>query len=1095
MGKLSVDISLDVSKLQADTQLAISKFNKVTKSVDGVGVAIRGLESDLRTSARNMSNALNIEVDTKNAENSLRNVSRETNKTTQQLAQLNSVANRASNTLSNAFSSINGTFTGLYASAMKLKDIFSVVFGEGLTTAMDIETNQVGMSGILSSMTTLNGEALKWNDAMGISKGIIKDLNVEAARTAATSTELISTFRALLGPGLGAGMTIEQIKTFTTTGVNAVKSLGLNGTQLVQELRDLVQGGIRPASSTLATALGLKDADITAARNSAEGLYAFLMRRLEGFKNSADATGGTLRGMLDQVKEAWSLSMANALDPFINAVKKQLEELKSVLFATDFTINPKFVKSLEELSKWLADVFNGLINVGKAFYSWAQYSPTVSTFIQLIKVLGKHIDVIIPLFIGLKVSNTIITSWLNFATTSKEACQEACKGMDNVRVKGMSTSAKTVLALQAIGGVCTVAGMAFHSLSEQAGDAWDKVGTGAMVFGELASAVPILTSAFQSIRNMLALVTTEAVATWAAIAGPLVAVGSVIYAGMTQYRNAQQGKFKEMYDFANNGEDSDVDYDAFRDDTAVALKYKGIKDITQRTSTFSNDPTSPDFQNNVPTQSRKVGKSGIQVKSWDANAVGDNQGGRKSKASSVDEHTKSLQKLKEEYDDYFTTLQKLKEFGVESYDEAKASSIKKLIKLQNQLKLAESGGEEYKNIAEVLKTKINNAMSNIKTDIVKDKIRKLKEDLFTGWNPKLLSDRIFGSQEELDEKMQLVRSKLSTLYSSIGELQKDGANDESLTDFTQNGLLKILGISEDKLKDELANKNQTLIQFLQGLLGLTPQQEGGATISEGVGDPNNVSTENSNKGLQKQADLMENTTVKAYAYSEALKQVTSSMQSGFSNAIGSWLDGTQSLGDAMKEMVSNITKTIAKLVVQWGIIFALACLSGEPHWAAKVATVWTFGSPTDIANGLSGNDWNVGGAATGGLITGAGTGTSDSIPTMLSNGEYVVKASSVRRLGVGYLNAINNGHVPSGRLPRMNYASGGLVGDTIGSDVGTYGGQASQVSISFNPVFQSLDPQANMSAFEEMFPEFESRIINTLRTNASARETIKSIAR
>lgn len=101
---------------------------------------------------------------------------------------------------------------------------------------------------------------------MRISNGILKDLNDAALRTAATSEDLIEAFRALLGPGLEAGMTIDQLKEFTTVGVNAVKSLGLPRNQIVQELRDMVQGGIRPQSSTLATSLGLTDADIKEAK-------------------------------------------------------------------------------------------------------------------------------------------------------------------------------------------------------------------------------------------------------------------------------------------------------------------------------------------------------------------------------------------------------------------------------------------------------------------------------------------------------------------------------------------------------------------------------------------------------------------------------------------------------------------------------------------------------------------------------------------------------------------------------------------------------------------------------------------------------------
>ena len=51
--------------------------------------------------------------------------------------------------------------------------------------------------------------------------------------------------------------------------------------------------------------------------------------------------------------------------------------------------------------------------------------------------------------------------------------------------------------------------------------------------------------------------------------------------------------------------------------------------------------------------------------------------------------------------------------------------------------------------------------------------------------------------------------------------------------------------------------------------------------------------------------------------------------------------------------------------------------------------------------------------AAGGFVSGPGTGTSDSIPAMLSNGEYVVKASAVGAYGVDFLNALNQQKVGS----------------------------------------------------------------------------------
>lgn len=62
--------------------------------------------------------------------------------------------------------------------------------------------------------------------------------------------------------------------------------------------------------------------------------------------------------------------------------------------------------------------------------------------------------------------------------------------------------------------------------------------------------------------------------------------------------------------------------------------------------------------------------------------------------------------------------------------------------------------------------------------------------------------------------------------------------------------------------------------------------------------------------------------------------------------------------------------------------------------------------------------------AAGGYISGPGTGISDSIPAWLSNGEYVIKAASVRKLGLARLDHMN----ATGNVPR--FASGGYVGPT-----------------------------------------------------------------
>ncbi|MCL4778919.1 MAG: phage tail protein [Gammaproteobacteria bacterium] len=66
--------------------------------------------------------------------------------------------------------------------------------------------------------------------------------------------------------------------------------------------------------------------------------------------------------------------------------------------------------------------------------------------------------------------------------------------------------------------------------------------------------------------------------------------------------------------------------------------------------------------------------------------------------------------------------------------------------------------------------------------------------------------------------------------------------------------------------------------------------------------------------------------------------------------------------------------------------------------------------------------------AAGGLVSGAGTATSDSIPARLSAGEYVVRAAAVRQVGVAFLDSLNGLSIgPRFKGGELAFAVGGLV--------------------------------------------------------------------
>lgn len=157
----------------------------------------------------------------------------------------------------------------------------------------------------------------------------------------------------------------------------------------------------------------------------------------------------------------------------------------------------------------------------------------------------------------------------------------------------------------------------------------------------------------------------------------------------------------------------------------------------------------------------------------------------------------------------------------------------------------------------------------------------------------------------------------------------------------------------------------------------------------------------------------------------SMQQYGNSLAKDFASGIFDWITGTKSFGDVMRSVLESL---IQKLIQAAMYALIIASVTGGSF---KANFFKAFGN----------------GFATGGSVDGPGTGTSDSIPAMLSNGEYVLNAQAVDRLGVPFLNGLNTGRL-------RGFASGGLVGSggVVGykAERGSNGGQVQSVNLSMH---------------------------------------------
>lgn len=305
-----------------------------------------------------------------------------------------------------------------------IKDVAASIVMPGFEFVKDMETAKLGMAGTLASMGQINGEAIDFNTALGISSSMMQKLNGDAIRTAASTKDLVTTFQGILALGLGAGLNLEQIREFTTTGVNAAKAMGLNSTQFVQELRDLLQGGITASSSTIASAMGLTDADIKAAKDSAEGLFTFLMKRMEGFKYSAEAYPETFSGMFSMIEEyatQASAKITEAFGPEIKVAAQEIAEMFGEVNETtgEFEVNPAildFIAALQEVYFWVLEIIDGIID----FYTVLAEVVPIEDLIGILEDLIATVGHILRMVWNMRKAWELFTDQLMFTEPIKK---------------------------------------------------------------------------------------------------------------------------------------------------------------------------------------------------------------------------------------------------------------------------------------------------------------------------------------------------------------------------------------------------------------------------------------------------------------------------------------------------------------------------------------------------------------------------------------------------------------------------------------------------------------------------------------------------
>jgi len=291
-------------------------------------------------------------------------------------------------------------FAQLIGSAVKEMSRFNSV----------LEQTKIGFASLLASageMVDSNGKlvtgAEEYIAALNMAEDIQSKIRISALGTVATYEDLLGAFQSGIGPGLSAGLDLDQIETVTIALVKAASTLGVEGAQFTEEVRSIIQGTGALRTTRLLQIPGLSKENIRLAKEQGR-LFEQITETLEPFNKATEDITKSWAGLQSQVKDAVSSLLASGSVEYFDTLKKAMGGFIDALIERDkvlegqFGLNDDAVAAVEEVSSALQSVvqdFGTLVSFDEMFNSLKLNFAAVG---EVLKVVS---SIVTPMIVGL----------------------------------------------------------------------------------------------------------------------------------------------------------------------------------------------------------------------------------------------------------------------------------------------------------------------------------------------------------------------------------------------------------------------------------------------------------------------------------------------------------------------------------------------------------------------------------------------------------------------------------------------------------------------------------------------------------------------
>jgi hypothetical protein len=316
---------------------------------------------------------------------------------------------------------------------------FQNLVKEGVKFNDTVANAQLGIAGLVTTLGDVRdaqGQSVDATQRLGLALGLAREqtakLRQDSLRTVATFEQLLDTFQVSVGPGLAAGLNLDEVRKLTVDISQAAAALGVPQNQLAEEVRSLLSGTIQARTTRIATALGISNEDVRRLKETGE-LFDFLEEKFAGFAEAAQQQARTtFSGITTLIKGLVQEILGEAAAPLFESLISASNDLfDNFLSIKDAAGN---IKPSPDVVAAFQQVFDAIKRVVESVRELSSGGTGLSTLETTMAAIAISIDfirgVVVALISAFQTVGGVVQQFAQFmgATTDNTAAAAAFAG-------------------------------------------------------------------------------------------------------------------------------------------------------------------------------------------------------------------------------------------------------------------------------------------------------------------------------------------------------------------------------------------------------------------------------------------------------------------------------------------------------------------------------------------------------------------------------------------------------------------------------------------------------------------------------------------